>query len=60
MEICSDILVYSILLLEEGVELSGFVDCMFYVSFDVKDIDFIFKLIDVYLDGSVYNLDEII
>ena len=31
-----------------------------YVSSDAKDTDFTIKLIDVYPDGSAYNLDETI
>ncbi len=60
METRSDILVYSTPPLEEGVELSGFVECTLYVSSDAKDTDFTLKLIDVYPDGSAYNLDETI
>ena len=60
METRSDILVYSTPPLEEGVELSGFVDCTLYVSSDAKDTDFTLKLIDVHPDGSAYNLDETI
>lgn len=60
LEVWQDILVYIILFLEEGMEISGFIEIIFYVFFDVKDIDFMVKFIDVYLDGWVYNLDEII
>jgi len=60
METRSDILVYSTPPLEEGVELSGFVECTLYVSSDAKDTDFTLKLIDVYPDGRAYNLDETI
>ena len=60
METRNDILVYSTPPLEEGVELSGFVECTLYVSSDAKDTDFTLKLIDVYPDGSAYNLDETI
>ena len=31
-----------------------------YISSDVKDTDFTIKLIDVYPDGTAYNLDETI
>lgn len=60
MEKCDDILVYIIDVLEEGVEVIGFIEVILYVFLDVKDIDFIIKFIDVYFDGMVYNLDEII
>lgn len=60
METRNDILVYSTDPLEEGLELSGFVECSIYVSSDARDTDFTLKLIDVYPDGSAYNLDETI
>lgn len=60
METRHDILVYSTPPLEEGVEVSGFVECTLYVGSDAKDTDFTLKLIDVYPDGRAYNLDETI
>ena len=60
METREDILVYTTEPLEEGVEVSGFIETTLYVSSDVKDTDFTVKLIDVYPDGSAYNLDETI
>jgi hypothetical protein len=60
METRNDILVYSTPPLEEGVELTGSVECTLYISSDAKDTDFTLKLIDVYPDGSAYNLDETI
>ncbi len=60
MEARSDILVYTTDELEEGVEVSGFIETTLYVSSDVKDTDFTIKLIDVYPDGRAYNLDETI
>ena len=58
METRADILVYTSEPLEEGVEVSGFIEADIYVSSDVKDTDFTIKIIDVYPDGSAYNLDE--
>ncbi len=55
-----DVLVYSTDVLTEGVEVSGFIEVTLYVSSDVKDTDFTVKLIDVYPDGTAYNLDETI
>ncbi|WP_258098164.1 CocE/NonD family hydrolase [Marinoscillum pacificum] len=55
-----DILVYTTAPLAEGVEISGSIEMSLYVSSDVKDTDFTVKLIDVYPDGSAYNLDETI
>jgi hypothetical protein len=60
METRNDILVYTSEPLEEGVEISGFIESTLYVSSDAKDTDFTIKLIDVYPDGRAYNLDETI
>jgi len=60
METREDILVYTSPPLEEGIEVSGFVECTLYVSSDVTDTDFTVKLVDVYPDGRAYNLDETI
>lgn len=60
MEEREDILVYTSEPLEEGIEVSGFIEATLYVSSDVKDTDFTLKLIDVYPDGRAYNLDETI
>lgn len=55
-----DILVYTSEPLEEGLEVSGFVEATLYVSSTAKDTDFTIKLIDVLPDGTAYNLDETI
>ncbi len=60
METRNDILVYTSDVLEEGVEVSGFIETTLYVGSDAKDTDFTIKLIDVYPDGRAYNLDETI
>ncbi len=60
MELRDDILVYTTAPLEEGVEISGFIESYLYLSSDVKDTDVTIKLIDVYPDGKAYNLDETI
>jgi putative CocE/NonD family hydrolase len=60
METRNDILVYTTDVLNEGVEISGFIESTLYVSSDAKDTDFTIKLIDVYPDGTAYNLDETI
>ena len=60
MEQREDILVYSTAPLKEGTEVSGTIEATIYVSSDVKDTDFTLKLIDVYPDGTAYNLDETI
>ena len=60
LELRDDILVYSTEPLTEGIEVSGFIKTFLFVSSDAKDTDFTIKLIDVYPDGSAYNLDETI
>ena len=60
METRADILVYTTAPLEKGTEISGFIESTLYVSSDAKDTDFTIKLIDVYPDGTAYNLDETI
>lgn len=60
METRSDILVYTTPPLEEGVEVTGFIETQLFVGSDAKDTDFTIKLIDVYPDGRAYNLDETI
>ncbi len=60
METRHDILVYSTPPLEEGVEVTGFIESTLYVSSDAKDTDFTIKFIDVHPDGRAFNLDETI
>jgi putative CocE/NonD family hydrolase len=60
MEARPDILVYTSEPLKEGVEASGPIDVTLFVSSDAKDTDFTVKVIDVYPDGTAYNLDETI
>lgn len=56
----TDILVYTTETLEEGVEVTGFIESTLYLSSDVKDTDLTIKLIDVHPNGEAYNLDETI
>jgi uncharacterized protein len=60
MESRADILVYSTEPLKEDLEVSGPIDVTLYVSSDVKDTDITAKVLDVYPDGTAYNLDETI
>lgn len=60
MEARHDILVYTSEPLDEGIEVSGFIESTLFLSSDVKDTDLTIKLIDVYPDGRAYNLDETI
>jgi putative CocE/NonD family hydrolase len=60
MEERQDILVYTSEPLKEGMEASGPIEVTLYVSSDARDTDFSVKLLDVYPDGTAYNLDETI
>ncbi len=60
METRNDILVYTSEPLEEGMEVTGFIEATLFVSSDARDTDFTVKLVDVYPDGRAYNLDETI
>ena len=60
MEARQDILVYTSEPLKEGIEASGPIDVSLFVSSDAKDTDFTVKVLDVYPDGTAYNLDETI
>ena len=60
LETRADILIYTTPPLEEGIEVSGFIESTLYVGSDAKDTDFTLKLIDVAPDGTAYNLDETI
>ena len=53
-----DVLVYSTPPLQEGLELTGPLEVILYVSSSVRDTDFTAKLVDVYPDGTAYNLQE--
>ena len=55
-----DVLVYTTEPLEDGLEVSGTIGVTLYVSSDARDTDFTVKLLDVYPDGTAYNLDETI
>src|SRR5260370_1713311 len=58
MEPRADILVYTTEPFKEGTEVSGPIGVTLYVSSDAKDTDFTVKVLDVYPDGTAYNLDE--
>jgi putative CocE/NonD family hydrolase len=60
MEERDDILVYTSEPFADGVEVTGTIGLTLHVSSDAKDTDFTVKLIDVYPDGTAYNLDETI
>ena len=53
-----DVLVYSTPVLKEGIEVTGPLKVVLYVSSFAKDTDFTAKLVDVYPDGAAYNVQE--
>jgi uncharacterized protein len=60
IEARADVLVYTTEALDEPVDVTGFVRATLYVSSDAKDTDFTVKLVDVYPDGTAYNVDDTI
>jgi uncharacterized protein len=56
VECRADVLVYSTPVLAEPVTIAGDVSARLYVSADVEDTDIFVKLLDVYPDGTAYNL----
>ena len=58
VETRQDVLVYTTPPLEAGIEVTGPIEAMLYVSSSARDTDFIVKLVDVYPDGTAYNLQE--
>jgi predicted acyl esterase len=58
VETRADVLVYTSEPFAEGLELTGPIVPKLYVSSDVRDTDFTVKVLDVYPDGTAYNLDE--
>jgi putative CocE/NonD family hydrolase len=58
IEARDDVLVYSTAPLQQGLEVSGPVDVSLYVSSDAKDTDFTLKFVDVFPDGTAFNIDD--
>jgi putative CocE/NonD family hydrolase len=53
-----DILRYDSKVLTNPIEITGKIKLILYVSTNVANTDFIAKLIDVYPDGSAFNISE--
>jgi putative CocE/NonD family hydrolase len=53
-----DVLVYTTPPLQRGIEVTGPVRAVLYVSSSAPDTDFVAKLVDVYPDGRAYNIQE--
>ncbi len=58
IEARDDVLVYSTGPLDKGLEVSGPVDVTLYLSSDAKDTDVTVKLVDVFPDGTAFNIDD--
>ena len=58
LETRQDMLVYSTEVLTKGIEVTGPIDLTLYVTSSAKDTDFTAKLVDVYPDGTAYNVQE--
>jgi putative CocE/NonD family hydrolase len=52
----SDVLVYTTPPLQEGVDVTGPLEVVLYVGSSARDTDFTAKLVDVYPDGTAFNL----
>ena len=57
-EMRHDVLVYTSPPLEKGLEVTGPLELVLYVSSSARDTDFTGKLVDVYPDGTAYNVQE--
>jgi hypothetical protein len=58
IEAREDVLVYTSPVLEAGLEVTGPLEAVLYVSSDALDTDFTMKLVDVHPDGTAYNIQE--
>ena len=58
IETREDVLVYTSDVLDEGIEVTGPLQAFLYVTSDAPDTDFTMKLVDVYPDGTAYNIQE--
>jgi putative CocE/NonD family hydrolase len=58
VELREDVLVYTSAPLEKGLEVTGRLEAVLYVSSSAQDTDFTVKLVDVLPDGKAYNIEE--
>ena len=58
VEAREDVLVYTTPILDKGVEVTGPLQAVLFASSTARDTDFTVKLVDVYPDGSSYNIQE--
>ena len=57
-EMRHDVLVYTSDVLQDGIDVTGPLEVVLYVSSSAKDTDFMAKLVDVYPDGRAFNVQE--
>ncbi len=60
VETRNDVLVYSTPPLARGIEVTGPLEAVLFVSSSARDTDFAAKLVDVYPDGRAFNIQEAI
>ncbi|MFC4023560.1 CocE/NonD family hydrolase [Oceanobacillus longus] len=53
-----DVLTYTTKALDAPVEVTGWIKMKLWAAYDAKDTDFVVKLIDVFPDGTAYNLTD--
>jgi putative CocE/NonD family hydrolase len=58
IELRNDVLVYTSDMLTEGIEVTGALEVVLFVSSSALDTDFTAKLVDVYPDGRAFNIQE--
>lgn len=58
VEMRHDILVYTSPPLESGLEITGPIELVLFVSSSARDTDFTAKLVDVFPDGRAFNVQE--
>lgn len=58
VELRNDVLVYSTETLKQGLAIMGEIKATLYVAATTPDADIALKLVDVYPDGTAYNLSD--
>src|SRR5207248_11073946 len=58
IEMRPDVLVYTAPPLVEDTEITGLIKLVLYVSTTARNTDFTGKLVDVFPDGSAYNISD--
>ena len=58
VEMRNDVLVYTTPILKKDIEVTGPIAVVLHVSSSAKDTDFTAKLVEVYPDGTAYNIQQ--